>query len=216
MKDNHQLTKIIIVDDHQMFLDGLKALVSSINTVQLVGTFSDPRRAIDFVWSNPVDVAILDVSMPQMSGADFLKKIREIRPMVRSIVLSMHKDVKTVRKLVDLGANGYVLKGAEYAILKEAIDSVANGKNYFDAEVSDVMSSGFTPVLETQGRQITITKRELKILELLSEGLSSEEIADRLFISKHTVSTHRKNIGLKFETNRLVEILAKAREHGFI
>lgn len=216
MKDNHQLTKTIIVDDHQMFLDGLKALVSSINTVQLVGTFSDPRRAIDFVWSNPVDVAILDVSMPQMSGADFLKKIREIRPMVRSIVLSMHKDVKTVRKLVDLGANGYVLKGAEYAILKEAIDSVSNGKNYFDAEVSDVMSSGFTPVLETHGRQITITKRELKILELLSEGLSSEEIADRLFISKHTVSTHRKNIGLKFETNRLVEILAKAREHGFI
>ncbi|MBI1307698.1 MAG: response regulator [Bacteroidetes bacterium] len=209
-------SNVIIVDDHQMILDGLRSLVSKIESVELCGVFSDPHVALDFIWKNKIDLIVLDVSMPQMNGMEFLHKAIEIRPAVKIIILSMHSDVKTVRKMVEAGAMGYVLKSAEYNVLREGIETVASGSVYYDPEIKVVLNEKYTPVIEEAGKKIIITKRELRILELLSEGMTTEEIAEKLFISKHTVSTHRKNIGVKFGTNRLVEILAKAKELDFI
>ena len=128
----------------------------------------------------------------------------------------MHNEPKMVQKAYQSGVEAYVLKSADYDVLLTAITEVLVGNRFFDSEVKPMLQEGYTPSAKTDGVTITISKRELDVLELIAEGLTTEEIAQRLFISKHTVNSHRKNLGFKFGTNRPIELLTKAKELGFI
>ncbi len=209
-------TRLIIVDDHQLVIDGLKNLVSQIHKVDLVGTFSDARKALSFVENNALELVVIDVSMPHISGGEFVQKVKQFNTRLRFVVMTMHNDPKTIKKMIQLGADGYVLKSAEYGILHKAIETVMSGSKYYDPDVQRVLDNSFKPTAESQGQRITLSKRELGVLELMSEGLTTDEIAEKLFISKHTVNSHRKNLSFKFDTSRPIELLTKAKNLGFI
>lgn len=209
-------TKLVIVDDHQMVIDGIKNLVAQIPVIEVMDTFSDANQAYDFTVQNQVDVVLLDVSMPGLGGVEFVTKLKKAGVASKFVVMTMHNDPKTIRSMVvDLKVDAYVLKSAEYGVLKSAIIAVINGDTYYDDEVINVLNSKRVTA-ESEGQKISLSKRELSVLELMSEGLSTEEIAKKLFISKHTVNSHRKNLSFKFDTSRPIELVAKAKELGLV
>lgn len=193
------VTKIIIVDDHKMMMEGLKNLLKSEDSISVIETTSSEKRCISLLKENQANLLLLDISMPQKSGFDILEEIRKLEIDVKVIMLTAHTEVEYLVRAIELGANGYILKNAEFMELVHAIRMVMNGETYIQSEMISILDSKMTAKKNDKEKIKNLTKRELEVLILVSEGMFNKEIADRLHISERTVKNHISSIFKKID-----------------
>ena len=208
--------KIIIVDDHQILIDGLSAILSTNNDIEIIKTYTNGLKLIDEFASLQPDVVLTDISMPQMDGFELTKQIKKLNPNIQVLALSMSANIVDINKMIEAGIAGYVLKNAGNNELIEAILKVAQGKVHFSDDVVQEMIKGTHTKNNKEEEQPKLTERELEILKLIVQELNNAEIADTLFISERTVETHRKNMIRKFNTKTIVGLIKYALDHKLI
>lgn len=206
---------IIMVDDHQIVLDGLRALLEDIGDFEILMATTRPLEIPLFLDKNQVDVLLTDVMMPGMTGQQLAKEVRKKYPSTKILALSMSGMGDTVDEMLnDADINGYVLKNISKAELEKAIRTIAAGGQYFSEEVLTELER-FANIKKDNGTaQLTI--REIEIIRLIEKEFSNRAIAEKLFISERTVETHRKNIFRKTQTNSLIGLIKYAYEHKLI
>ncbi|MDY0104294.1 MAG: response regulator transcription factor [Lentimicrobium sp.] len=212
--DENKNIRILIADDHQMFIDGLKALLKREKSFQIIGEVSSGGQAIEFIEKTQVDLLITDISMPGMSGVELTRWVKQNYPDIKVLVLTMYNDREIVNEILMSEAEGYILKNTGKQELISAISRINGNSTYYSAEVLNTMMTRLKKQKAIERNTALLTPREIEILKLIMEELSSEEIADKLFISKRTVDTHRKNIIAKTNTRTIVGLLKFAIENN--
>lgn len=154
--------------------------------------------------------------MPEMSGLELTQRIKAGNSNTKVIALTMHNDVKSIKSMVQLGADGYILKNTDFDVLQTALETVINDQQYFGTEILEAIVNDFKPSVQLDGKKINLSKRELGILELIATGMTTDSIAEKLFISKHTVNSHRRNLNVKLSVSRPAELISKAKSLGLI
>jgi DNA-binding NarL/FixJ family response regulator len=199
-------TKVFIVDDHYMVIEGIRSLLQNEVTVEWVGHASNAASCLAFLQQQLPDVILMDINLPDKNGIDLCKEVRQLYPSVFVIGLSTFNQQSFIQKMMENGASGYVIKNATQEELMEAIKMVANGKTYLSDEAALSLrknNTGETPVL---------TRREKEVLELIADGMTNNEIAAKLFISVTTVDTHRKNLLAKFDARNIASLIKSAMQ----
>jgi DNA-binding NarL/FixJ family response regulator len=206
--------KIFIVDDHQIVIDGLDVLIGFEADFEIVGTANDPSTVVETLQNLAVDVLLTDTNMPQLSGIELCKLVRNNFPDIKILALSMNSEGETIREMVAAGASGYVLKTTSKQDLITALKTVGEGKKYFAQEALENLLNVSTKSQDSEEEELT--PREIEIIKLIDEDLSNKMIADQLFISERTVETHRRNIYRKTNTQTVVGLLKFARERKIV
>jgi two-component system, NarL family, nitrate/nitrite response regulator NarL len=205
-------TRIFIIDDHAIMLDGIESLLASSEEVLIAGKTTDPKFCLSFLRIHPVDILITDYSMPGMSGLQLLQQARKIYPSIKIIFLSMHDEEALVQEAIRSGADGYILKKYAYQEVMQAITVVRNGGQYWSPEVNRIL----TRALRTDEQDVELTERETEILKLLVQELTTRQIADRLFISERTIDSHRKNLLRKTNSKNTVGLIKFAYSRNLL
>jgi DNA-binding NarL/FixJ family response regulator len=203
------VTKVFIVDDHYMVIEGIRSLLNQEKSIEWMGHATNAASCLSFLQHQLPDVILMDISMPDKSGIDLCKEVKEKYPSVFIIGLSTFNQQSFIQKMMDNGASGYVLKNATQVELMEAIELVAKGKTYLSDDVSKVLR-------KQDDSNIILTRREKEILELIASGMTNNEIGVKLFISPSTVDTHRKNLLAKFEAKNTASLIRIAAQMQFI
>ena len=185
--------KIIIADDHQLFRNGLKILLDSFPEFEVTGEASNGEEFLKLLQTTQADVALMDINMPELDGIEATKKGLKVCPSINIIALSMYGEEEYYYKMVDAGAKGFILKDSDIMEVKEAIHTVHKGGSYFSQELLHHVIQKIKH-REHESKTASLSKREREILFKICEGLSNQEIADALFISKRTVDKHRANL----------------------
>lgn len=207
--------RILIADDHSILRDGIRALVSRMKNMKVVGEAVNGNEAISKFNQLKPDLLILDISMPDRSGMEVAREIIESNPDAKIIILSMYDDENYINRCIESGVKGYVIKNESGSELETAIQTVLDGRNYFSSQVQKVIFERHTRQLShTKQREevIRLTQREIEIIKLVAEGLTSQEMADKLFISSRTVETHRSNLMKKMGVKNSIELIRKAQQ----
>jgi DNA-binding NarL/FixJ family response regulator len=186
--------RIILADDHRMFLEGLYALLSSSENIHVVGQALDGNEVLSLLEKEKTDIVVTDISMPGMDGITLNSTIKKKYPDVKTLVLSTHSDPDKILKLVHDKANGYLLKNAEKSELLTAIHNIYNGEQYFSKEVQEKYTNSIFSPSNNDASEPQLSKREKEILKYIAAEFTTQQIAEKLFISLHTVNTHRKNL----------------------
>ena len=206
--------KIVLVDDHQMFRDGVKSVLSDEENMEVIGEVGNGKDLYELLNLKSPDLIITDISMPDISGIEVTKFLSENYPKVKILILSMHSNEEFITKALSAGANGYLPKDTSMSELLEAINAIYKGDNYFNKEISDtILKSIINKSKLGQGnnpKNETLTKREKEIVSLVVDGLTNKEIADKLFISVRTVDSHKNNIMQKLNLKSSVELVKYA------
>ncbi len=207
--------KIIIVDDHEIFRNGLKMVLGKLSYVDLVGEASNGQEFLDLLHKTPCDIVLMDIEMPVMSGIDATIMALKEKPDLKVISLTMFTDDDYVQSMIDSGVKGLLVKNINKDTLDKAIRTVAGGGNYYSEE----LFAFFTRKLNAKDDDepvVKFTAREKEILQLLSEGLSNKEIADVLYVSERTVVGHKSNMLAKTGCKSAISLLAYALKHKLI
>lgn len=211
--------RVVIAEDHRLFRDGLKAMLSAHQTVEVIGEAADGLEAVRCVRQTTPDLLILDLSMPRLSGISVMKEIRGQFPEMKILTLTIHESDQYVLEAFEAGANGYCIKDASRRELLLAIDSVLEGKTYISPGIADDVMEGYLAgrqVLKEKSKWDTITQREREVLKLLAEGYMNKEIGDLLHISVKTAEKHRANIMGKLDLHNAAALTAYAIEQGLV
>lgn len=216
-----QKIKILIADDHRLFLDGIVSLLQNEPAFDVVATAENGQQVINLLEHNTYDVCILDINMSPVNGMEAARYIREHRPQVKTIVLSTYNDKAFITEMLLAGVAGYVLKNATRAEMVDAIHTVMRGKTYFSKEVHENIVSDYVNRVkekkdQSQENEATLTQRETEIVKLLANEYTNEQIATALNISYRTVETHRKNIMHKTKAQNLAGLIKYAFSKGII
>ncbi len=208
------MTKVFLIDDHVLVIEGLKAMFQKIDGITVIGSAVNGRDGIAAINElHPViDILFLDINLPDISGVDLCQQIKKKYPKIRIVVLSNFYDINYITQMIKNGAQGYILKNAGVDDFKEALDKVMKGKSYFTDDVQMM-------ILQSHGLKENIpdvTPREKEVLLKIAEGLSNQQIADTLFVSVTTIETHRKNLFAKFKVNNPVSLVKQAIEFKII
>ncbi|MEK6477262.1 response regulator transcription factor [Catalinimonas sp. 4WD22] len=203
--------KVVLADDHVILTQATSSLLSDYQDIELVATASDGEQLHKLVEELQPDILISDINMPGMSIFDISEEIRKKELATKVIIFSMHDSPDYVYKALNSSVAGYITKQAEKNELIEAIKSIQEGKEYYSQPISQIIVKGFKNRNESSGNDQNpiniLTKREKEVLMLLIEGLSSKQIADKLFLSERTVSNHRANMLQKCKVNNTVELV---------
>ncbi len=202
--------KVFIVDDHYMVVEGIRSLLQHEKTIDWTGHAMNADSCMAFLRQSQPDVILMDINLPDKSGIDLCKEVKTMYPGIFIVGLSTFNQQSFIRKMMDNGASGYVLKNATQQELMDAVNTVMKGKTFMSDEVSQVMRKSNTvsvPVL---------TRREKEVLELIAEGMTNNEIAEKIFVSASTVDTHRKNLLAKLEAKNTAELVKLAFFHNRI
>jgi DNA-binding NarL/FixJ family response regulator len=211
------MSKILIVDDHQLVLDGLRLIIESQADLQLVGEAHNGQEAIDFIKENEVDIILMDLNMPVLNGIEASKKIVSIHPESKILILSMLSDTKLVKKLVKEGIKGYMLKNSGQDEIVDAIRRIRKGSTYFDPHIVELMMSGQSKTkVKNEGIHPSLSRREKEILQLIINEHTSAEIAEKLFISLGTVESHRRNMISKLGVRNTAGLVRAAYEYDIL
>ena len=211
--------KIIIADDHKIFLDGIASLLSEYDFIEIIAKCTSAEQLIEVIEENTPNLIITDISMKGMSGIEATKLIVNKFPQTKVLILSMHTSEEFVLNSVKSGAMGYLPKDASIEELIDAIKSVSNGREYFSREISYFIFRNYISRYKSESMLIEnhqLTTREIEILKLAAAGLTNKEIADKLFISVKTVDTHKNHIMNKLKLKNSVEMALFAVKHNLI
>jgi len=198
--------KVFITDDHYMVIEGIRSLLQHEPAIEWMGHASNAESCLAYLQHHQPDIILMDINMPGKSGIDLCKEVKEKYSSTFVIGLSTFNQQSFIHKMMENGASGYVLKNATQSELMEAITTVAKGKTYLSDEAAAALRK-----VETSAIPL-ITRREKEVLELIAEGLTNGEIAEKLFISNATVDTHRKNLLIKFQTKNTASLIKTAMQ----
>jgi two-component system, NarL family, nitrate/nitrite response regulator NarL len=201
--------KIYLVDDHKIFVRGVSTLLSSEERFNVIGFGSSGEEALDFLTENEPDVMITDIQMPGMDGIELTRKVKEIYPQVKVIGLSMLDKPEVIKELIGAGADGYLLKDIEKSELVNAIEEVYGGNIFYSGTIAKTL-------MESLSNKELLTRREKEIIKLIAEENMNTQIAEKLFISEHTVEAHRKNIFRKTKAKSIVGLIKYAYENKLV
>jgi DNA-binding NarL/FixJ family response regulator len=204
--------KIVLVDDHQIVLDGLRSLLDQDPAFDVTASFNDPLKALSFILLQPPDILLADYSMPTMTGLELIKKMRSANTSVKAVLLSMHDEPSVVKEAMKQGVDGFLLKNVQQVELKDALKKIYTGLMYISAEITTQLLHHHL----LDGTESKLTDRELEILKLITKECSNKQIADQLYISERTVETHRKNIFRKTGTTSLVGLIKYAYANNIV
>jgi len=211
--------RILIADDHKLIRSGLRLLVEQQSDFSVVGEASDGREAVSLAKSLQPDVAVMDISMPNLNGIEAAHQITEHYPGTGVIILSMHPDESYILRALQAGAKGYLLKDSAESDLILAVRAVAGGKSFFSPAVSRVLLDDYVRKLKRSGTEDAydlLTAREREVLQLVAEGNSNKDVANLLNLSVYTVETHRSNIMQKLRLKGVPELTLYAVRKGLI
>ncbi len=211
--------RVLIVEDHRLFREGLKSLLADKTDFEVVGEAGDGLEAIRKIKRRQPNLLLLDLSMPKMNGISVMREIKGQFPEIKILALTIHESDQYVLEAFEAGADGYCLKDAGRNELMVAIDSVLLGKRYISPSISDNVLEGYLTgrkKLKSKTSWDTITPREREVLKLLGEGYQNKEIADMLHISVKTVEKHRANIMNKLDLHNAAALTAYAIDHGLV
>jgi DNA-binding NarL/FixJ family response regulator len=210
---------IFIVEDHQLFREGLKYMLNSRDDIEIIGEAEDGLEAVRRIRRLKPDLILLDLSMPKMGGISVMKEVKRELPETRILALTIHESDQYVLEAFDAGADGYCIKDASRQELMLAIDSVLQGKTYISPDISDQVMEGYLTgrkKLKKSSRWDTVTQREREVLKLLAEGYTNKDIGDFLHISVKTVEKHRANLIGKLDLHNVAQLTVYAIENGLV
>lgn len=203
------MKKILIVDDHPVVAEGLRKLISDSKSAEVIGIAGSGKACIDFLrWEKP-DLIFLDINLPDINGIELCKEIKKTNPAIKILALTTFNEKSIISKMINNGADGYLLKNSDAEDIIESINEVSLGNRYIAVEVESILN-------KKDSSEIILTKREREVLNLISDGLTNNEIAEKLFISPLTVDSHRKNLITKLEVRNTASLIKKAIENKLI
>ncbi len=225
-------TKILIIDDHQLYREGIKRILEFEDSFEVVGEGKDGNEALELVEKCNPDVVIMDINMPQMNGVEATKQLIQTYPDLKVIILSIHDDESYVSHAMKTGADGYLLKEMDVDDLIEAVKVVAEGGSYLHPKVTHNLVKEYRRLAETVTYSNTntalprkyevrrpyhiLTRRECEVLQLLAEGKSNKKIGESLFISEKTVKNHVSNILQKMNCQDRTQAVVEAIKKGWV
>jgi DNA-binding NarL/FixJ family response regulator len=205
---------VYIVDDHQLFRQGLKLLLSNLDFIETIYEAENGLQFIEKLSANKVDIALLDIEMPVMNGIEAAKKAIEINPNIKIIALSMYSDKNYYLSMIEAGACGFLLKNSSFQEVEKAIFDVYQGKSYISIEILNEILKN--PPKGNGPKPETLTERETEVLLLICKGLTNNEIADQLMVSKRTIDKHRENLLLKTQSKNTANLVVFAIKYGYL
>ncbi len=209
--------RILIADDHGVVREGLRALFKRAPEFSVVAEASDGAEVVRLVHERKPDVAIVDISMPRVSGIDAVRQIRKSNPGTKVLILTIHEDEEYVHQLVSAGANGYVLKEAGKDDILKAVRAVHAGERFFSPKVSNLIVEDFVKRSNPAPRpSASLTDREMEVLGYIAQGMTNAEIADRMFLSIRTIGTHRNNLMHKLDIHKTAGLVRYAIENRIV
>ena len=212
-------TKLFLVEDHELVRKGVKSIIDMDQSIDIIGEYDRASKAIEAMeGGNIPNIILMDISMPEMTGLEASKIIGEKFPDVKIIVLSMYKDEEYVMEGLNFNIAGYVVKDSVADEILVAIEKVLEGGKFFSREVIDTALNSYKEIKreKKKAESVQLTKREIEVLNDISDGLKSQEIAEKLFISERTVEAHRGNIMKKLNAKNMAELIKKAMNLGLI
>jgi DNA-binding NarL/FixJ family response regulator len=218
----HARIRVVLADDHRIVRDGLRSLLGHEADMEVVGMASDGLQAVRLARELQPDVLVTDVAMPGLNGLEAIRRIHGEQPAVRLLCLSMHDDSRMVLAVLNAGASGYVLKDSSSEELATAIRKVVARKVYVSPDLMDVVVEGLRqqqgkrgqPEAEPDEASVALTPRERELVQLLSEGYSSNDVAERMHVSIKTVATHREHVMRKLRVGSVAELTRYALREG--
>lgn len=219
MTDMSKKHRIFIVEDHQLFREGLKSMLNSRGDIEIAGEAEDGLDAVRKIRQAKPEMILLDLSIPKISGISVTKEIKRELPETKILALTIHESDQYVLEAFDAGVDGYCIKDASRQELMVAIDSVLQGKSYISPGISDQVIDGYLNGRKTFKQESswdTVTQREREVLKLLAEGFSNKEIGTFLHISVKTVEKHRSNLIAKLDIHNVAQLTAFAIKKGLV
>lgn len=212
------MIKILLVDDHKIVIDGIRSLIELEADIEIVGNAQTGEGAVQFAKENEVNLILLDINLPDKSGFDVCKEVKAFKEDIRIIALTMHGESGYINKMLKVGVDGYMLKNAGKDEMLKAIHAVIDGDRYFSKEVTDALVARESQVKKAKSTDFIqkLTRREKEILKLVVEELTTDEIADKLFISSTTVISHRKSLLRKLNAKNTAGLVKAAYEFGLL
>lgn len=209
--------RVLLADDHQILLDGLKAILSRDKSLTVAGTVKNGLEVLEFLKTTPVDVLLLDLEMPVMDGMETAMHVKKSFPEVIIIMLTTNDEGSIITSLFKVGATGYLLKNASKENLVQGIKDAYAGKKVISSHLTEKMIESLTePPKPKNGDRPMITNREIEVIKLIAQECTTQEIADQLFVSTNTVATHKRNLFVKMDVKNSVGMVKKAMDWGII
>ena len=209
---------VFIIDDHQMFISGIRSIFEEHPKIAVVGSCTDGLKVLQEMTGLEINVALLDINLPGKDGLELNKLLRDRRPEIKVIALTMHHESMFIQKMIKGGAKGYIFKNSGKDQLEAAILEVASGGTWFGEEVKEALMQGMMPDSRSPNTPFIpkLSRREKEVLRLITQEMTTAEIADELFISQNTVETHRRNLLQKLDVRNTAGLVRFAVEKGLI
>ena len=208
--------KVIIVDDHTLFRNGLRILLNTLEDYQVVAEAANGKQFIELLEKDVPDLVLLDINMPVMDGIEAATIAQKMYPDIKIITLSMYGEEDYYYKMVNAGVKGFVLKNSDIKEVKTALDVVYEGGSFFSSELLQNLVNSLKSSSRSKEFHAELSEREMEILILICQGLSNQEIGDKLFISKRTVDKHRANILEKSESKNTAQLVVYAIKNKLV
>lgn len=206
------MISILIADDHKLFRLGIVSMLQKVRGMEVVGEAATGKEALEMVAMLQPDVVLLDIEMPEMDGFDVLKRLNEISSPTKALILTMHKSAEFIKNVVKAGASGYLKKDSDIRTLEKAIYSIVRSGSYYPTEVAQLVLKSF----QEQNAGTQVSSREKEVIKLIAEGLTTKQIAEKLYLSKYTIESHRQNILLKLSLKNSAELVRYALQRGWV
>lgn len=213
--------KLILVDDHLLVRTGIANILAGEASFEIIGEATEAKELFELLKNSHPDIAILDIALPGMSGIEITKKLHHDYPEIRILILSMHTSEEFIFNAINSGARGYLPKNTSRKELIEAIYAINRGEEYFAESISNVILKSYikkakTDSVDSESRENLLSKRELEVLKLFAEGMTNQEIADKLFISIRTVESHKNHIMARLELKTTVDLVKFAIRNNIV
>lgn len=202
--------QLLLVDDHPVILEGIKNIIQSFREIDKIYTASTGEKALEQLSSHTINICIIDIELPDISGFDLIEQIRSLYPDIRIIIETMHNEIWSIRRMIESEADAIVLKQSDPDELHKAVCAVANGEKYYCRYVQQYQKD------KQPGSDKDLSKRELEVLKYIAKGMKSNEIAEVLYISVNTVEFHRKQIMMKLYARNVSDMISKAIKKGLL
>ncbi len=208
--------RLILADDHALFLEGLALMLSRQADFQVVGSASDGKQLLELLAVLPCDLVTLDLNMPNLNGLETLVQLKASFPQLKVLVLSNYEQLEFKREVQRLGGDGYLLKNSSISLVIDAIKRIQGGEQVFYEDKNEIQEKEKDYFTDDFLRKLSLTRREVDIIRCIAREMTTREIADKLFISEHTVMTHRKNLLRKLDAKNAAGLVKFASDQGLI